>query len=209
MSTKNSIPSRIIFQLSGQSLQQVIEWQQALDLKVMQYQIETNGSTLVVRHKQKDIRPLQPIVELPKPGEAIPWYGDIGDVYSYCFQPEAAGCFLRVVNSAGGRVLWHPDPFPPLELHLLHPVQVEKELSRPRWFGLDWGWWYNWPENQVDELRFEIDQKFCQDLVEWGWDDRRVENYEYQFIPTSVGCEILVRDIATGEEIHLTRDVCW
>jgi hypothetical protein len=25
----------------------------------------------------------------------------------------------------------------------------------------------------------------------------------------SVGCEIFVRDAITGEEEHLTKDVCW
>ena len=35
------------------------------------------------------------------------------------------------------------------------------------------------------------------------------ENYEYRFIPSSEGCEILVKVLASGEVHHLTRDVCW
>jgi hypothetical protein len=46
-------------------------------------------------------------------------------------------------------------------------------------------------------------------LVAWGWDSERTDAYEYRFLPMSVGCEIFVRGAITGEEEHLTKDVCW
>ncbi len=209
METEHTTFSRIIFQLSGPSLAQVIQWQQARDLGVIQHQLETKGAVMTIRYGPTHYRGLQPCRELPHPGEAVPYYGEIGDAYSFRFQPEAGGCYLRVVNGAGGKVFWHPEPFSPLELHLPHPIQIDQGPPGPRWLGLEWPWWHNWPNNQVDELRFEIDHKYCRRLLEWGWDARRPENYEYCFFPTSVGCEILVKDLASGEENHLTRDVCW
>lgn len=169
MQSKQSTPSRIIFQLSGPSLAEVIRWQQARDLDVIRHQIESKGMAMTIWQSSARFHGFQDVSELPQPGEVVPYYGDVGDAYSFHFRPEAGGCcYLRVTNDARGKEYWHPEPFLPLELHLPDPVQIDFGLPGPRWHGFEWPWWHNRPNTPLEELRFAIDHEYCPLLVEGG-----------------------------------------
>ena len=60
-----------------------------------------------------------------------------------------------------------------------------------------------------DELEFFVDGEMYERLAAWGWDCLQVEAYSYRFIPHSVGCEIVVKHLPSGQEVHLTEDVGW
>jgi hypothetical protein len=78
------------------------------------------------------------------------------------------------------------------------------------WYGPDWGWWFHPRGESVhDEITCVNDGEMHGRLMQGGWARSRVDTYEYQFGPLSVGREILIRDTITGEEEHLTKDVCW
>lgn len=199
--------STIIFRLSGDALRQVSRWQQTLDFQAMSYHFETTGFVPVVWTKDDPM--LIGLKELPGPGQAIPWYGETGDGYHFDFRPEKSGCWLRVQNNAGGHQRWYPDPFPPLELHTADPIQIITEPVDQNWPGPNWAWWLDELGNQIEEILFAIDAQLCRKLVEWGWTADQAGSYEYRFIPTTVGCPIIVKNIITGQEIDLTEDVCW
>jgi hypothetical protein len=159
----------------------------------------------------KELRPFQRLLEVPKPGEALPYYGEVGAAYHFTFRPYEHSCRLKVENICAGMAWFYPpDKFPPLELDVPEPIQIEADTSGTTWHGLNWGWWYH-PKGEfvLDEITFVIDGEMYDKLMEWEWDRGRADTYEYQFIPSSVGCEIFVRDTITGEEGHLTKDVCW
>ena len=46
-------------------------------------------------------------------------------------------------------------------------------------------------------------------LLAMGWLPERLEDYEYCFVPLSVGCDIAVEHLASGKRLHLTADVVW
>jgi hypothetical protein len=207
----NSTPHTLIFRVTGDSLAEVIRWQQATDLFIMRYLIEQGGSAPVIRSA---ISPdhIGVLSEPLPPGEALPWYGTFGGGYSFEFRPQAGGAHLRAVNEAGGHELFYPEPLPPLELDIPTPLEIrtEPEESGQLWYTSEWGWWYNgWADRRRDGLRFVIEPEFCRRLVESGWDVTRPDVYTYRFIPLSVGCEIFYHDIRRGLSYHLTNDVCW
>ena len=200
--------NRLVFRVSGRPLQRLATRQRAADLEVIRHQIETHGHSLVVRYKESPM--VQRLAEVPGAGEALPWYGTVGAAYLYTFRPHENGSKLKVEYRLGGFDLVYPGEFPPQELDIPEGVRIEPDTPEAPLYDPDWGWWFH-PRGdfELDQIEFVIAGEMIEILVAWGWDGERTDAYEYRFIPMSVGCEIFVRDAITGEEEHLTKDVCW
>jgi hypothetical protein len=209
MSNTNLTHEGIRFQLSGEPLDRVITWQREVDLLVFRYQIETHAPAIVVYHPK--LRFPQSLTEVPKPGEAIPYYGSFSQAYVFTFLPYGRACRLKAENFCSQLGHRYPKDLPSLELELPESIQIETYASRELWAGPGWAWWYDDPaaESASDTITFAIDGEMYDRMVDWGWDRDRLDTYAYQFWPLSVGCEIVVRDTTTGEEERLTKDVCW
>ncbi len=209
MPNNNLTHEGIRFRLSGEPLRRVIIWQREVDVLVFQYQIETHAPAIVIHHSRLHFP--QCLTEVPKPGEAIPYYGEFSQAYAFTFQPHGDGCRLKAENFCSLLGHRYPNDLPSLELELPDTIQVEVSASREFWLGLGWAWWYDDPtaEAPCDAVTFAIDPEMYGRMVHWGWDRDRLDTYAYQFWPLSVGCEIVVRDTTTGEEECLTKDVCW
>jgi hypothetical protein len=147
---------------------------------------------------------------MPKPGEVIPWYGEVGGAYVFTFRPGKNGCKLKVENICAGMPLFYSGQIPPLELDIPEPIRIEADPQEAPLYGRDWGWSFH-PrvESVPGEIPFVISSEFYARMLQWRWDRARADTYEYRFWTSSVGTAILIRDTITGEEEDLTKDVCW
>jgi hypothetical protein len=208
MSISDSGRNRIVFWLSGESLRSVISWQQDVDLQVIRYQIETRGHALIIRGGELPY--IGSLSEMPKPGEVVPRYGEVCDVYVFTFRPGEDGCKMKVENICAGMPLFYVGQIPPLELDIPEPIQIEADIPETPLYGPDWGWWFQPRVDSVPgEIPFVIDGEMYARLMQWGWDQARADTYEYRFWTSSVGASILIRDTITGKEEDLTKDVRW
>jgi hypothetical protein len=147
---------------------------------------------------------------MPKPGEVIPWYGEVCGAYVFTFRPGENGCKLKVENICAGMPLFYSGQIPPLELDIPEPIQIEADIPETPLYDPGWGWWFHPRVEFVHgEIPFVIDSEMYARLMQWGWDRARADTYEYRFGTSSVGATILIRDTITGEEEDLTKDVCW
>jgi hypothetical protein len=99
--------------------------QREADLEVIRHQIETRGQSLVVRYKDSAI--VRKIAEVPRAGEALPWYGMVGAAYLYTFRPHDNGSQIKVEYELGDSRLVYPGEFPPQELDLPDEIRIEPD----------------------------------------------------------------------------------
>ena len=64
-------------------------------------------------------------------------------------------------------------------------------------------------EERQKDFRFFIDGEIYANLLATGWSKETVQAYQYKFIPTSVGCQIIIRHIASTQTFDLTENIEW
>jgi hypothetical protein len=64
-------------------------------------------------------------------------------------------------------------------------------------------------EKRNQDYRMYIDGDTYANMLAVGWQQPRARQYRYEFIPTQVGCAILIHRISTGEIFDLTKDFDW
>ncbi len=202
-----------VFTVPPDATKQIRRWQQVVNRHVIAGHLARDGETFVTRPGQEE--GLITITELPALGEAEPYVGDFGGLYSFTFSPTSDGCDLHVTAAPGAFTKAGITVMPPLEIHL--PKEVVSLTMRVPWHDLDWsGPRLNRDEDtsfvhevSSDVLEFPIDGTMYARLVAWGWDSWQVEAYRYVFVPLSVGCEMAVEHRPSEQRVHLTEDVGW
>ncbi len=202
----------IRFAVPRSAAAQIRRWQQDVNLRLIAGHLIAKGEAMVTRLGTED--DLITITYLPGLGEAEPYVGAFGGLYTFIFSPDSDGCALQVVAASPAFTWAAIDPVAPLDLYL--PGRVVPTKGEEKQDGWDW----SSPnltadgdnfvhEVSRDELEFFIDGEMYERLVAWGWECLEVEAYSYRFIPLSVGCEIAVKHLPTGREVHLTEGVGW
>jgi hypothetical protein len=195
------------FYIRGEAYCQVRYYRQEMDLRVIRSQIERIGKAIVVRLRDQEM--LNQISELPKLGEATPWYGRVGGGYQYRLYPQDKGCRLVVENLASGNSLLCPQELPRIEVQLedaplLRDVTDAPLKIIPRHAGFAF---------QEDEDRQEIILSVTADIFTRfaGWDryGMALSEYEFTFIPTQVSNLVKVRHVESEEIIDLTEGIDW
>jgi hypothetical protein len=203
-----SEPNQMVFRVGGAACQEVIAWQQEIDLQVIRHQLEQNVKAMLIRRGRR--KGLQTIQELPEPGEAEPYYGQVGGAYLFTFTPQPNGCLLEVANTARGPRHLYPDLLLPMKVFVPDAMWLQRkplgEEGRP--YSPQLTTERTMMAISVNEMLFWLEGEPYERLVTWGWDRQRPEQYRYEFTPLSVGCEIAVHHL-DGETIHLTQDAVW
>ncbi len=203
----------MVFMVPHDATAQIRPWQQSVNHHLIAGHLARTGEADVTRLGQQG--GWMTITELPALGEAEPYVGDFGGLYTFTFSPSTRGCDLQVTAAPAAFKWASTDALAPLDIQL--PPEVVVLTTRVPRCALDWsGPELNQDEDRsfvheisLDELEFPIDGTMYVRLVAWGWDSAQVEAYRYRFIPLSVGCEMVVEHRPSGRHIHLTEDVCW
>jgi hypothetical protein len=200
----------VIAQVTGEAYRALMAWRDEADLQVLRAQIAHRGKARVVRLGTEHV--FTDITELPRPGEAEPFYGTFGGGYEYWFLHGPVGWMLRVENKSRPTVRFGPiEPIPPILLDDSTAVRVDVRRTLPE--GVSWAG----PGGLVDHRNtedigmgiFSIDGEMYDLLHASSWTPARLTQYKYLFIPLSVGCEIVVEDAVSGAQVHLTKDAGW
>jgi len=197
----------IVFQISGADYQQVHHYRQEMDLRVIQDQIARRGYAILISlHGQHGF---DRISKLPALGEAVPWYGNVDSAYRYTCRPEASGFSLRVENLAGGLSMFCAEVLPSLELHLVDEMQIRPaKPPAPGRSPFPRTWFFR-EEESLQKLTLTIPPDLTAHLAAWQcWGEPPTE-YEFIFVPSSIGTAIHTRHLTCGEVLDLTRDVKW
>ncbi len=196
-----------IDEISGERIQ---AWQQQLNQEIIRRQIARSGRAIVIRFR--DQHGLQQLTEVPRPGEAEPWYGEIGGMYTYTFKPELRGCDVQVDMTDRGtagadslRVATSLNLRTSAALELVTNVQ---QVQQPRWRRPEiWGAGTSLHELSGAQPRFWIDADIYRRLVVLGWSWQQARTFRYRFTPLTVGCDIVVQHVPSGHALHLTRHI--
>ena len=191
----------ILFQIPLQTGQEIVHWQEGMDLEIIRDQITRRGSAFVVR--LGDDQSLQSITTLPSTGEANPWYGTFGGGYRFVFEASAGGCGLEITNIAAGNGFFRPDPLPPLTVQLSTSIKVglvDAEIQA----GMN-----DSKPDESGEWFFGITGDLYLRLQGWKWKPEQAFGFRYEFIPLSVGCLIHVEEAETRERFDVTAGVNW
>ncbi len=202
----------IIFTVPPAAATRIRGWQQVVNLRLIAAQIAKEGRAFVTRLGKNHGATIS---ELPALGQAEPYVGDFGGLYTFVFSPTSDSCELEVRAAVGAFVMAGIDTIPPLEITLSKEVAslttsvppYEQEWSDPRLNRDEDTAFVH--EVSLDELEFLIDGTMYERLVAWGWDPLQIEAYRYVFVPLSVGCELLVEHRPSEQKVHLTQDVGW
>jgi hypothetical protein len=202
----------LIAQITGEAYRHMLDWRQDIDLQLIQFQLDHDREALVIMYEPKF--GMRRITELPAPGTARPHTSSFGGGYEYCFLHRSTGWMLSVTNTTQRSFRFaHVAPIPPLLIEHSAGVSVDLRPSE----GVRWtaarGLQDDSGSMPVDrtaiEAQFTIDDEMYERLLAWGWTQARLTEYQYCFVPLSVGCEIMVEHPASGTKNHLTKDVGW
>lgn len=189
------------FQIRGEAYEAVRRYRMETDLQVIQNQLERSGRAIVVRFR--DVQGLQQISDVPAPGEATPWYGDIGTGYSYHVRPASGGFSLEVSNLASGIALICSETLANLILTpgpgFLPVEPVQKPASGQPFLEL--------PARQKIILQVPPYQHLR--LKEWPAWGEPLTAYSLLVGPLTVGTNLSVRHIETNEVLDLTDLEDW
>ncbi len=163
---------------------------------------------------------VETVRKMPAPGQALPFYGPRGGGYRYTFAGctvEAAqvlACRLQVENTALERL--KAAGYAPLELAVEDAAQNggaaapgttagealdldDPQVVRKLKAALEGA------GRQVNQLRFVIDAELLKKLAAWPRWGKAYSDYAFIFRPWSIGTEIRLRHVPSGEMITLSE----
>jgi hypothetical protein len=197
----------LVFRIADEAYSKVYQYRQEMDYRVIKNQIERKGMAMIRRFRDQD--GLNQIRELPKVGEAVPWYGTFGAGFSYTIRNEIEGGSLKMECLASEFSLLCSEKLPSLELHLSDGAQYRESIDQilKGFFRLTIDAFIENEEDQ--EIYLMITSEFLPILAEWPFWGEPLTQYDFIFNPSSVGCAVLVQHVESGESINLTKDVNW
>ena len=197
----------LIFRIAGEAYQQVCEYRRQMDFRVICNQFERVGSAMIVSLKGQPA--FGSISELPVLGEAVPWYGDVGTGYTFLLRPSPEGCSLKVENVASGHILLCRETLPSLELNLPESILLKQSADEADQ-GLLRHVGYAYSEDETGrEILLSVTPDIYPRLAAWPRYGEPLTHYEFDFHPISVGNQIYVQHMESGEVIDLTEGIEW
>jgi len=191
----------LYFHIPAAKVNDIAEWVLHSDEAYMQDEINKHGVTTVIQYQGK--LGFQRINEVPKQaGTATPYYGTTGGAYQFIFNPQEDDTTLRIRHTLGNRL-----KLKPYETALGTRAQFESQPEpTDHWFmnRLE-----TLIENREKDFNFYIDGEIHANLLATGWQKENIQDYQYKFIPTSVGCQIIIRHIASTQTFDLTKNIEW
>lgn len=194
----------LTFSITGNSYDQVRQYRLETDERIIRNQIERRGSAILQSYRGQ--KGFAQISEIPKLGEAVPWYGSFGVGYHYLLQPLTKGINLRVEYLVGEMPLICTEILPALEIRL--PSGIE----------------YREPEDHVDKsvlgtalasvvenetertIELRIPADLLAPLKPWHFWGEPLTQYIFIFEPSSMGCTVFIQHAASGENLNLSGD---
>jgi hypothetical protein len=216
----------LAFHIAGEAYRQVLRYRQEMDLRIIQDHLNRKGSAVVSRLKGEDM--LGQIHEVPGLGEAVPWYGDFSTGYKFSVQPLEQNCRLRVENTsvpteaAGLRErpaldLNLPDclrwsTFEEAELALLARYDAQtsalvRGIHQGR--GLPNAGFAFQDDEAGEEIVLRVTPDLLPILENWEFFGSPLSEYEFSFEPLTVGTQVWVRHLGSGNQIDLTGGIDW
>lgn len=189
----------LYFDIPAVHVNDVAAWILLADEAWLRYQIETQGSALVIRYYSQ--RGFQRLTELPKEaGVAEPFYGTTGGAYHFIFTIQQNKTALRVEHVNGDQF-----NLKPYEVILDSPPKFETHAEPSAY----------WISNSLDKLirnrkynySMFIDGEIYINMLTAGWQKETAHNYSYEFIPTTVGCRIILYNLLSGQSTDLTEAI--
>jgi hypothetical protein len=200
----------LIAQITGEAYQHMLEWRNEIDSQLIQFQLDRDGEALVITFVPEFH--MRRITELPELGTARAHTSSFGGGYEFCFLHSSAGWMLSVTNNTQRSFRFQGiTPIPPLLIDDTTAISIAvRQFEDVRGLAptglMDDS---NWDRTPTERATFPIGGEDFDKLVAWGWTRERLTEYQYGFIPLSVGCEIMVEHPASGTKNHLTKDVGW
>lgn len=191
----------LYFHIPAAKVDGIAAWVLLSDEAYMQNEINKHGVTTVIKYQGKV--GFQRINEVPKQaGMATPYYGTTGGAYHFIFNVKDDDTTLRIRHALGSNF-----KLKPYETTLGTQAQFESQSeSTDRWFmnRLE-----TVIEKRTEDFRFYIDGEIYANLLAIGWKKENIQDYQYKFIPTTVGCRIIIRHIASDQTFDLTENIEW
>jgi len=186
----------LYFDIPAAQVNDIAAWILLADEAWLGYQIETQGSALVIRYYGQ--RGFQRLTELPQEaGVAEPFYGTTGGAYHFIFTIQQNKTALRVEHVNAGQFNLKPyevvlNSLPKFETH-----------AKPSAY---------WNSNSLDGLIHNrkynysmfIDGEMYVNMLAAGWQKETAHVYSYEFIPTTVGCRIIIYNLLNAQSTDLT-----
>lgn len=191
----------LYFQIPAAKVNDIAAWVLLSDEAFMQNEINKHGVTTVIQYQGKV--GFHRINEVPKQaGMATPYYGTTGGAYSFIFNVTEDDTTLRIRHAMGSNF-----KLKPYETSLgTHPQFESHSESTDHWFlnRLE-----TIIENRAEDFHFYIDGEIYANLLAIGWQKEHMQGYQYKFVPTTVGCHIIVRHITSKQTFNLTENIEW
>jgi len=192
----------ILFRIDPETSSQIRAWIEELDWQYIKERIERTGRCMVKKiHRKPSDRYISLIDTMPEqPGIYRPQTADVGGetVYRFCPQTDTVELNTQVLY-----VIPNVAERPVRSITLAQPPEHQLEAG-------DFDILY------IKEIRFGD----CENLFgftgeyfdifrAWERYSPNVEDFEFVFQPLTIGCEVLVIHVASGERLHLTANVDW
>jgi hypothetical protein len=189
------------FDIPAAKVNDIAAWILLADEAYMRRKIETNGFATVI--KLNGVNGLSRITEIPKlAGTAEPYYGTIGGAYHFRFQWVGPDTLLKIEHVNGRSIGVHE-----------HVVWLGNQPRFESHAQPSNHWYMNRLERLIENRNYNysmyIDGEIYANMVAVGWQKESARRYFYEFIPTTVGCVIKVRDHETQLTHDLTVNVEW
>ena len=189
------------FLIPANKVNDIAAWILKSDEAYMQNEINKHGVTTAIKYQGKV--GFHRLNEVPKEaGMATPYYGTTGGAYNFIFNVTEDDTTLRIRHAMGSNF-----KLKPYETSLGTQPQFESHSeSTDLWFlnRLE-----TIIENPTKDFRFYIDGEIYANLLAVGWQKENLQDYQYKFIPTTVGCRIIVRHITSKQTFDLTENIEW
>ncbi|GAB1470341.1 hypothetical protein MASR2M66_12180 [Chloroflexota bacterium] len=191
----------LYFLVPAAKVHEAVNWVLKSDDIYMQNEINNHGVTTVIRYQGKI--GFHRLNEVPQEaGMATPYYGTSGGAHHFIFNIQEDDTTLRIRHYLGAQL-----KLKPYETSLGTQIQFESQSEPTN------HWFLNRTEtlieNREKDFRFYIDGDIYANLLAIGWQKERAHDYNYKFIPTTVGCHIIIRHTATSETFNLTENIEW
>lgn len=191
----------LYFDIPAAQLNDVVAWVLLSDEIYMRHEIETKGFAIAIRLEGRT--GLKRITEVPAvAGTADPFYGNTGGAHRFLFNIEDNGVRLRAEHHFAETA-----NIPPYEVYIDVPAHFESHaVSSSHWNSNSLG---RMIRNRNYNYSMFIDGEMYENMLATGWQKEDAGNYQYEFIPTTVGCIIRIHNLIDGQSYDLTANIDW
>jgi hypothetical protein len=192
----------ILFRIDATTSHQIREWIEELDWQYIKQRIQRIGRCMVAKiHRSPGEGRIHFLETVPEqPGAYRPITADVGGetTYRFCPQHNTVALHVQVRYRISG-IAEHPVR----AMTLNQPIENQVVAD-------DYDILYiNNALFKDGENFFGFTGEFFDILRAWERYSENVTEFEFEFQPLSIGCEVSVIHIESGDRLHVTADVNW